>query len=182
MEKKELRNYLRDIRNALSDAEIELSSKKITEQIVKTPWFLSAKTVLLYRAANSEVDTDALWKICKDMGKICLFPKCISKTEMIAVKAKDEQDFQEGSYGILEPLSDEEFTKCEIDLILVPGLGFDFEKYRIGYGAGYYDRYLKDFTGVTCGLCYEKTFPETVFPESHDIPLSYVATENDIVF
>ena len=181
MNKKELRNSLRAIRNALPETEIAIASQKITEQIVKSPWFLSAKTVLLYRTTGSEVDTNALWKICIQMGKICLFPKCISKTEMVAVRAENEQEFQTGAYGIREPVSNEAFLKHQIDLVLVPGLGFDREKYRMGYGAGYYDRYLKDYSGITCGLCCEKTFMESVFPESHDIPLSYVATESGIL-
>ncbi|MBO5408194.1 MAG: 5-formyltetrahydrofolate cyclo-ligase [Clostridia bacterium] len=181
MEKKELRNQLRTIRNNLSEYEIEDSSQKITKQIIKEPWFVSAKTVLLYRSANSEVKTDLLWKACRDMGKICLFPKCISKTEMIAVQAAEAVEFSLSAYGIMEPVSNEEISKHNIDLIFVPGLGFDKQKYRIGYGAGYYDRYLKDFSGITCGLCYEKTLRESVFSESHDISLSYLATESGVL-
>ncbi len=181
MDKKELRNHLRSVRNSLTNEEIIISSAKITEQVMASSWFLDAKTVLLYRSANSEVLTDALWKACLNMGKICLFPKCISKTEMIAVMAEKESDFSPSRYGIMEPVSDLEYDKSNIDLILVPGLGFDEMKYRIGYGAGYYDRYLQGYSGVTCGLSYQKTFVKTVFPKIHDISLSYVATEHEII-
>lgn len=178
MTKQELRRILRTKRNQLSD--IDSSSQKITEHILNAPWFMNAKTVLLYRSAKNEVITDFLWEACKQMGKACLFPKCISKTEMIAVLAETEQDFVTSAYGIREPASQAEFTKADIDLVFVPGLGFDTKKYRIGYGAGFYDRYLADFSGITCGLCYEALLCDTVFPDSHDVALSYVASEKGI--
>ncbi|MBQ7792589.1 MAG: 5-formyltetrahydrofolate cyclo-ligase [Clostridia bacterium] len=178
MNKQELRKDLRNKRNCMQN--IELLSQKITQQILKAEWFLQAKTVLLYRSAKNEVMTDCLWQAAKQMGKTCLFPKCISKTEMIAVLAENEADFSSSAYGIMEPVSNLLFPKENIDLVIVPGLGFDKQKYRIGYGAGYYDRYLEGFSGVTCGLCYDTLLCETVFPDFHDVKLSYVATENCI--
>ena len=180
MTKQELRKKLRAQRNALTQSEIENCSQKITEQILCAEWFLSAKNIMLYRSSKNEVITDYLWNAWKKAGKTCLFPKCISQTEMIAVLAEKESDFSPSVYGILEPVSNIEFPKEKIDLVIVPGLGFDKQKYRIGYGAGYYDRFLADFSGVTCGLSYHALLCESVFPDIHDIRLSYVATENGI--
>ncbi len=180
MNKQELRKSLRLKRNELSQSEIDIASQQITEQILATEWFISAKTVMLYRSAKNEVITDYLWEACRRTGKICLFPKCISKTDMIAVSAQNAEDFSPSAYGILEPVSDTEFPKQQIDLIVVPGLGFDKNKFRIGYGAGYYDRYLQDFSGVSCGLCYGMLLCDTVYPDFYDVPLSYVACEKEI--
>lgn len=180
MNKQDLRNKLRIKRNELSQSEINIASQQITEQILAADWFISAKTVMLYRSAKNEVITDYLWEACRKMKKICLFPKCISQSEMIAVLAENEEEFSRSAYGIWEPVSHTEFPKKQIDLIVVPGLGFDKNKYRIGYGAGYYDRYLQDFSGVTCGLCYEALLCDTVYPDFYDISLSYVACENGI--
>lgn len=178
MTKQELRQQLKAIRAELS--EISISSEKIARWLVEAPFFKDAKTILLYRSYHHEVMTDSIWRACREAGKRTLFPKCISKTEMIAVKAEGETDFQKGMYGIMEPVGNSPFSKEEIDLILVPGIGFDKEKYRIGYGAGYYDRYLSDYRGVTVGLCYEKLCLETVFPDVYDVKLSYVVTEQGI--
>lgn len=178
MKKQELRTVLREKRNQIKNRE-ELSNI-ITENILLCEWFLNATTVMLYRSAKNEVITDFLWEKCREMGKICLFPKCISKTEMIAVLAEEPKDFSCSSYGILEPVSSVEYPKEQIDVILVPGLGFDRAKYRIGYGAGYYDRYLADYQGISCGLCYQALLCESVYPDAHDIALTYIASEEDI--
>ena len=99
---------------------------------------------------------------------------------MIAVKADSSGDFQEGRYGIFEPISDVPYPKEQIDLIIVPGLGFDKRKYRIGYGAGYYDRYLSDYSGITVGLCREELLTESVLPDVYDVKLSFIATQKEI--
>lgn len=181
MDKNTLRTKLRKLRNELPDVKITELSQKITEQIIHTDWFICANTVMLYRSAKNEVMTDYLWDACMKAGKTCLFPKCVSKTEMIAVQIEKKDDFSLSHYQIPEPISDVEFPKSEIDLILVPGLGFDKTKNRIGYGAGYYDRYLSDFSGITCGLCFQLQLCESVFPDTYDIPLTYIATESEIL-
>lgn len=178
MTKQELRNILSKKRNQLPDN--EMASVAIADRILNAPFFREVTTVLLYRSTKSEVMTDYLWQKCIEAGKICLFPKCISKTEMIAVKAETEADFNVGMYGISEPVSDIPYPKEQIDLVIVPGLGFDKMKYRIGYGAGYYDRYLSDYRGVSVGLCREELLEETVLPDDYDAKLSYVATQMQI--
>ena len=178
MTKEELRIQLQKKRDLLPDNEAE--SRKIAEEILHAPFFGEAVSVMLYRSARSEVITDYLWQKCMEAGKICLFPKCISKTEMIAVKADSDGDFQKGRYGIFEPISDVPYPKEQIDLIIVPGLGFDKRKYRIGYGAGYYDRYLSDYSGITVGLCREELLTESVLPDVYDVKLSFIATQKEI--
>ncbi len=178
MTKELLREELRNQRDALQDN--LRASHKIAKLITKESFFQNAKTVMLYYATKSEIVTDFLWQKCVKEGKICLFPKCISKTEMIAVMADEGQGFQKGRYGIMEPVSSVAYPKEQIDLVIVPGLGFDKEKFRIGYGAGYYDRYLSDYTGVSVGLCREALLKDSVFPASHDVKISYIATEKQI--
>ncbi len=178
MTKEQLRKELHSIRNGLKDT--ISASCQIAKLIVREPFFQNAGTVMLYHATKSEIVTDFLWEKCVDEGKTCLFPKCISKTEMIAVRAENKTEFQTGAYGIMEPISSTVYPKEKIDLIIVPGLGFDKEKFRIGYGAGYYDRYLSDYTGISVGLSREALLKESVFPASHDVKLSYIATEKQI--
>ncbi len=175
MTKEELRKTFREQRNSLTDK--TKKSQMITQNIISSPIFQKASVVMLYRSAKGEVETDVLWQICKEQGKTCVFPKCVSKTEMIAVLAESEEDFSVSGFGILEPTSDEAFQKEQIDLIIVPALAFDRNNYRMGYGGGYYDRYLVGYQGVSVGLCFSELLVSSVMPNGWDIPVSFVVTE-----
>ena len=175
MTKEELRKTFREQRNSLTDK--TKKSQMITKNIISSPIFQNASVVMLYRSAKGEVETDVLWQICKEQGKTCVFPKCVSKTEMIAVLAESEGDFSVSGFGILEPTSDEAFLKEQIDLIIVPALAFDRNHYRMGYGGGYYDRYLVGYPGVSVGLCFSELLVPSVMPNGWDIPVSFVVTE-----
>ncbi len=177
MSKEVLRKELREKRNLLCEKEIK--SQQIVNRFLETEAFLNAEVVMLYRSAKGEVETNALWEACKQAGKVCVFPKCVSASEMIAVLAEGEEDFIKSSFGIMEPALEKPFPKELIDLIVVPALGYDRLNFRMGYGAGYYDRYLEDFYGTTVGLCYGELFVETVYPGVWDVPVDYVITETD---
>ena len=178
MTKEELRKTLRQRRNNLSAKDEK--SHLITEHILSFPPFQKASVVMLYRSAKGEVDTEELWKKCRELGKTCVFPKCVSKTEMIAVVAEGEGDFSVCEFGILEPVSNQVFSKEKIDVIIVPAIGYDQKNFRMGYGGGYYDRYLEHFFGITVGLCYEELLEETVCPGEWDVPVNFVVTEHGV--
>ncbi len=179
MTKDELRKSLRQQRNNLSQKEEK--SHRILEHILASSQFQNASVVMLYRSAKGEVDTEELWEKCRELGKTCVFPKCVSKTKMIAVLAEDEGDFSVSEFGIMEPTANEEFPKEQIDCIIVPALGFDQQNYRVGYGGGYYDRYLAEYQGVTLGMCFSELLLETVFPNEWDIPVSFVVTQEGVL-
>ncbi len=179
MSKEVLRKELREKRNLL--CEKETKSQKITNRLLATEVFQNAEVVMLYHSAKGEVDTNALWEACKKAGKVCVFPKCVSDSEMIAVMAEKKTDFIKSSFGIMEPVSEQVFPKELIDLIVVPALGYDQHNFRMGYGGGYYDRYLEDFYGTTVGLCYQELLVKTVYPGVWDVPVNFVVTERDIL-
>ena len=178
MTKEKLRKVLREKRNSLADKTEK--SRLIIQNVVSSHAFQNASVVMLYRSAKGEVATDELWKICREQGKTCVFPKCVSKTKMIAVLAENEEDFSLSKFGILEPKSDEVFPKEQIDLVIVPALGYDQQNYRVGYGGGFYDRYLADYSGISIGLCFRELITATVFPNEWDIPVTLVVTEDGI--
>lgn len=179
MSKEVLRKELREKRNLL--CEKDTKSQKITSRLLASEVFQNAEVIMLYRSAKGEVDTDAIWEACKKAGKVCVFPKCVADGEMIAVMAEGETDFIKSSFGIMEPASEQAFPKELIDLIVVPALGYDRHNFRMGYGGGYYDRYLEDFYGITIGLCYQELLVETVYPGVWDVPVNFVITECDII-
>ncbi len=140
---------------------------------------LEAKTVFLYLSFGSEVETLALTKKLLALGKEIAVPRCDPQTKtMTAVRLTDFQQLRPGSYGILEPAPDAPvISKEEIDLCLVPGLAFDQEGYRLGYGGGYYDKFLKDFSGKKLGLAFLECLTDRLPREEFDLPVDAVITD-----
>ena len=148
----------------------------ILNTLISQQFYKNARTIMTYISYNSEVDTHKLIeKILLDK-KILYAPKCTSKTEMEARCFKSFSDLQVGAYGILEPSGK---LATDFDLIIVPGVAFNESSHRIGYGAGYYDRFLKGKKAVTVGLFYEIQKCEFE-SDPHDLSLDYIITEKAI--
>jgi len=90
-------------------------------------------------------------------------------------------DMKKGAYGILEPKTVRKADENNIDVILVPGLAFDRNGGRMGFGKGYYDRLLESSKAVKIGLCYDFQILEKIPTESHDVPMNFVITEKEIL-
>ena len=151
--KKELRRELLKRRKEVNnpDAERAVFEKVITEDV-----FLSAEVIFCYVSYGSEMGTRLLIREILRQGKTLVVPKCVDdKGHMIGVEIKSEDDLKSGMYGILEPEGCE-FEKEKIDLAIVPGIAFDKEGIRLGYGKGYYDRFLKGLKGETIGICHKE--------------------------
>lgn len=138
--------------------------------------FRSAKTVLCYVSYNGEVDTlKLLSDILKE--KTLLVPYCIDDDgNMIAVKITSIDDLEKGMYGILEPKNPLPFPKEKIDLVIVPGVAFSTDGYRLGYGKGYYDRFLSDITPYKLGVCKKELLLEKLPHDKYDIKMDDVLT------
>lgn len=156
--------------------ERDQKDEKILKTLTNQHFYKSAKSIMTYISYNGEVDTHKLIKKMLLDEKILSAPKCISKTEMEARKFECFSDLKAGAYGILEPLGD---TSEDFDLIIVPGVAFNDKLHRIGYGAGYYDRFLKGKKAVTVGLFYEIQKCEFE-SETYDLSLDYIITEKAI--
>lgn len=148
-------------------------SAKICESAAKLPAFLKAETIMLYISTGSEVCTARLLALCRQHGKIVCAPKVKSDTEMETVTL-DESGFTRGAFGIWEPAGS---TPAIPDLIFVPGVVFDEERNRIGYGKGYYDRFLQRYQAVTVGLAFQHQIIPEIPTESQDKQLDIVLTE-----
>ena len=174
MTKAEIRKNILAIRKNIEDR--DKKDFLIADCLMSQKFYKEAKTIMVYVSYNSEVDTHKLIeKMLADGKKLCA-PKCISK-EVIEARAFERiSDLTSGAYGILEP--DGEQTD-DIDLVIVPGVAFNDELHRIGYGAGYYDRFLEGFSGVCCGLFYE--IQKNDFKnDAGDKQLDYIITEKSV--
>lgn len=175
--KSDLRLQLKAFRDRLDNkAEYD---RKIAEQFISSPLFEEAETVLLYYSSGSEISTNEIFRVCLEKGKKVAFPVCLDKDgTMEFFTVRDEHDLAEGMYGIKAPAEGCPRLICdEKCLCAVPGLAFDRKGYRIGYGKGYYDRYLACFPGVSVGLCYDALLCEELPVNEYDIKVNYLITD-----
>lgn len=165
-------------------SESERVEKSAAVSRLLTDWeiYKKAAAVMTYVSFGSEVKTDAvLEKILRD-GKTAAVPLCEGGTEMTARVIRSRSELSPGAYGVPEPPeSSPLILKKDIDLIVVPGLGFDKSGYRIGYGKGYYDRYLKDYRGETVGLCFGACLVAKICRSPRDRKVGFIITESEII-
>ena len=145
----------------------------LTEGLLQHPFYQEANTIATYLSFPHEFQTQELIEQALKDGKKVLIPKTYPKGRMDFV-VYDPQQLVKTSFGLLEPQGNLEIVDVsKIDLIHVPGLVFTTEGYRIGYGGGYYDRYLKHFSGHTLSTIYPCQIKDFI-PENHDIPVQEV--------
>ncbi|KXT59444.1 putative 5-formyltetrahydrofolate cyclo-ligase [Streptococcus oralis] len=171
--KAELRKKILQEMKALSQEQKQAMDRALTERFLKHPFYQEAKVIATYLSFPHEFQTQGLIKQALKEGKKVLIPKTYPKGRMEFV-VYDPQQLAKTSFGLLEPQGDLEVVEpSQIDLIHVPGLAFTTEGYRIGYGGGYYDRYLEHFTGHTLSTVYPCQIQEFNL-ENHDIPVQEV--------
>lgn len=145
------------------------ADRRLLAGLLASPAYREAETLATYLSLPHEVDTSGLIARAQADGKRVLVPKVLGLGKMIFV-AYDPDQLVAGAFGILEPTSDQPVPKAEIDLIHVPGLIFDPRGYRLGYGGGFYDRYLADYAGATLATAYAFQLGDLT-PDPHDIPV-----------
>ena len=181
-----LKSEIFEKRKSLSKREAEEKSIAIREKLYLMPQFKKSKNILTYVSFNNEVDT---MEIIKDLlikkEKNVLVPY-VDKGKLIQIsKINSFDELEPKTFGILEPREDEikKFDAKKLDLVIVPGVVFDENGHRIGYGYGYYDRFLQKLSNntVKIGLAFELQLIEKIPKEGHDIPVDFVITEKRIV-
>ena len=171
--KKGLRKQVLHELKALSKEEKQSMNDWLTEQFLQHTFYKEAKTIATYLSFPHEFQTVRLIEQAQKDGKNILIPKTYPHGKMDFVLYEPEK-LERNSFGLLEPQG--EFTILEpsqIDLIHVPGLAFNPSAYRIGYGGGYYDRYLEHFPGPTISTLYPCQI-QNFQPEHYDIPVEEV--------
>lgn len=171
--KAELRKQVLQEMKAIPRQQKQAMDQVLTEYFLHHPFYQEAKTIATYLSFPHEFQTQELIEQALKDGKKVLIPKTYPKGRMDFV-VYDPQQLVKTSFGLLEPQGDLEVVDAsQIDLIHVPGLAFTMEGYRIGYGGGYYDRYLKHFPGHTLSTVYPCQIQDFI-PENHDIPVQEV--------
>ena len=174
MDKKELRRSIRERKRAMTEEEIVSRSGKLTELFLASDAYKNAKTIYGYLPYNQEVRTVPLLQQAQKDGKRVAVPKCYGD-EMRFIYLDDLTRVEKGYANIPEPIEDGPIADDETALVLMPGLAFDPQGHRIGYGGGFYDKFLAaEPSHPTLALCYEFQMLPHLETEEHDIPVDFV--------
>ncbi len=174
--KRELRAYYKKLRFECPQSIKQDLDKELTRKFLSLDEYKNCDTLFAFVSMPIECDTSRIIDNALLDNKRVALPKCKNKSGIMNFYFIDSKDdLKRGMYSIFEPDSD----KCKLvtdfshGLCIVPGLCFDFQGYRLGFGKGYYDRFLNDFKGTSVGICYsryvEKSLPHGIFDRYTDI-------------
>ena len=174
-----LREKFKAIRLNYSPEQKAKLDNDIIERLMRTYQYKNASTILCYVSTPLEVDTHLLIKKALEDGKRVAVPKCKPETttmDFYLINSFD--DLEKGTFGVLEPIP----SRCEIyegngGICIVPGLCFDYAGYRLGYGKGYYDRFLTNYSQTKIGICYNDCVQQRLFHGRYDVPVDLLITE-----
>jgi 5-formyltetrahydrofolate cyclo-ligase len=160
-------------RKSISEAKRQYASSLIFHQLL--PVLDGVHVVGMYVGLKHEVDTKGLLEWCWSQGKRVAIPK-VTPQGLVFVEVKDLTHTRRvGKLGLIEPIDSTPIDE-PIELMLVPMLAFDDQAYRLGYGGGYYDRYLKTYEGLSVGLCFDFGHEANLPREAHDVPCDVICT------
>lgn len=177
MDKKQLRAWIREKKRAMTQEQICAASEKLGELFVASALYQSAKTIYGYLPYNQEVRTVPMLERALREGKRVAVPK-VYGDEMRFIYMDDLSLVEAGYAGIPEPVADGPVAEDPTALVLMPGLAFDKAGHRIGYGGGFYDRFLAEEPNhPTVALCYDFQILPQLPTEEFDIPVDCVLYE-----
>lgn len=185
--KNNLRNVFLNKRKSLNNNEVIVKSSLIVNTLINMNEFKNANIIMCYVNNNNEVITKDFIRHCLKIKKKVAVPYVVQCQKLNIIKGieiKNIQELSPGYCGIYEPNSVEyEIKPYEFDLIVVPGIVFDINRFRIGYGKGMYDRFLKRVNNncKKVGLAYDFQIIESIPAEEHDIQVDKIITESKIL-
>ena len=177
MEERIYRNIWKEI--GISDAQVEEWSHQITDQVLKLSEFMKANHILAYADYNHEVMTRYIIEEAWKAGKEVAVPKVVGK-DMVFYRLTDFSQLEPGYFGIPEPVRGE-IVKWEDALMVMPGVAFDPENNRVGYGGGFYDRFLEKHPDITrLAVAFDFQILDLVPTEPTDICPQIIVTQSKV--
>lgn len=174
MDKKELRKHIRDQKRAMSEDMIVAASQSLAAQFYATSYYQNTNTIYGYLPYNQEVRTVPMLEQALRDGKKVAVPKVYGDT-MRFIYLDDLSQVAPSSMGIPEPIADGPVAEDPTALVLMPGLAFDKNGNRMGYGGGFYDKFLaQEPTHPTVALCYSFQMVDAIPTDDYDIPVDLV--------
>lgn len=183
-DKQILRTQYKALRAALSKEEKARLDKTVADRFLALPQYGVCETLLCYVSAEIEVDTRLILTAALESGKTVAVPRCVPDTrEMEFYCISDLRALHIGAYGILEPNPAQcrKLTSFSDSICVVPALAYDEAGYRLGFGKGYYDRFLSRFSGQSVGLVYESCFCKHLPHGAFDRRVETIVTESQVI-
>jgi len=180
--KEELRRKYIKMRRAIPPELKARLDLRVYDNFTRLEEYVGCETLLIYVSGPAEVDTRRIIAAAIDDGKRVAVPKCLDMNgDMDFFLIDGEGCLEKGAFGIAEPKRDcKRLTDFSDALCAVPGLGFDREGFRLGFGKGYYDRFLARFKGLSAGLCYSEYVSEVLPRNAYDRSVDILATESAV--
>jgi len=181
MEKKNLRAKLQRKLNEIDQRMYRLKSDAVHQVLFQSDYWQSSSCIGITISRFPEVDTYKIIKRAWAEGKRIVAPRCISSNHTLEFYLIQNFDEVEPTfYGLLEPFKHlPQVDSNHIDLMIVPGLAYTREGFRLGYGGGYYDRLLANYKGVTLSLVFKEQIMDRIPIDQHDVPVQVLVTEDE---
>ena len=179
-----MRQQLRDKRRSITPDKIFRKSRHIQALLFSIRAYQEADCVGFYVSSGHEVETHEMIRDCFRMGKQVAVPKCGDKAaDMSLYRIDSFDDLMPGAFGILEPCDSVDKVELDvIDVLIVPGLGFDRSGHRLGQGGGYYDALLASSPrAVVVGIAFGVQIVDAIPVEVHDAVVDLIVTENEVI-
>lgn len=184
MDKKQLRIEMKKKLSSIAKPHYEDKSFLIAQSLYKDESWMNATTIGITVSNQPEVDTFQIIRKAWELQKRVAVPKCFPSKKMMSFRILERfSQLESVFYGLYEPIVQEtiEVTKNEIDLLIVPGLAYTREGARLGFGGGYFDRYLNDYQGQTLSLAFSEQMVPTLPIEKNDLPVAKIITDHEVV-
>jgi 5-formyltetrahydrofolate cyclo-ligase len=184
-DKKEIRKRILQLRNAMTPEAIATKSDEIVRRLTDLPEIRDASSLMVFLSLGSEVRTDGIIRWGWENGKRIVVPRCRPEERRLTPCLLSEfSELETGHYGIREPKAAlvRAVPAGEIDVVLVPAVAFDRRGCRVGYGGGYYDRFLPEISkGVGIGVAFCCQIVTEIPADPHDLPVERIVTEEEII-
>lgn len=184
MNKIELRKQMIHTLKNISQTNKLAIEKELRKRLLSSKQWLKADVIGITISQSIEWSTKPIIEAGWEQGKTIVVPRCVPEEKKLQFyKFSSYDELEVVYYNLKEPIADpKNFTpKEEIDLIIVPGLVFDYSGYRVGFGGGYYDRFLANYKGTTTSLISELQLVDQLPKESFDIPVNHILTDKRVV-
>ncbi|MBI5975653.1 5-formyltetrahydrofolate cyclo-ligase [Staphylococcus canis] len=172
MDKKEIRSETINKMKRMNKSTKKLSDKWLFEQLIQHPKFKESNSIGIVLSMPHEVETDKIIKKALDLGKKIYVPSTNYQHRTMNFQQLFNLNQVDTDEKGIRFVNEETSINNELDLVIVPGVAFDTKGYRIGYGGGYFDRYLSQHNPKTISLVYDLQVYEHLPTESHDRPIS----------
>lgn len=159
-------------------------SNAILNELLSAPRYKLAKTILMYYPSNDEVDISSLIEIANSSGKSVALPYCINRQgDMEFYYISSENELVNGLFNLKQPNIEKckRVTDFKDALLLVPGIAFDKQGYRLGYGKGYYDRFMAKYNLKSIGLCFNSLLVDKLPINEYDKKVDYIITDKGMI-